>query len=334
MNKPLEGIKILELTHVIAAPFCGMLLGDLGADIIKVEKPKEGEYGRIAGPYAPDGTSLWYPNYNRNKKGITLNFKDPKGKEILEKLIKETDVFIENFRPGLLDSMNLGYKDVKKINPDIIMVSLSGYGQEGPYANKTAFDMTILAIGGLMGLSGETDGVPMKMGTAIADFVAGLYGVIGTLSALTFKEKTGKGQYVDVSMLDGILSTLETSIAEYDLLKREPKRPGNGRVYTGPSDVFKASDGYIYIAAFFENHWNKFCKLIDREDLLNDERFKDGLSRKNNDKFLKPIISEWVENKTIDEIELLLENVGVPCAPVNNMERLMKDEHIKKTKSI
>lgn len=334
MNKPLEGIKILELTHVIAAPFCGMLLGDLGAEIIKVEKPGEGEYGRIAGPRHPDGTSLWYPNYNRNKKGITVDLKQIKGIEIIKNLVKESDIFLENFRPGLLAEMGLGYEDIKSINPNIIMVSLSGYGQEGPYAMKTAFDMTIMAIGGLMGITGEADGIPMKMGTAVSDFVAGLYGVIGTLAALRHRDLTGEGQYVDVSMLDGVLSILETSIAEFDHKGKEPPRPGNRRVYTAPSNVFKAKDGYIYIAAFFQNHWRKICQLMDREYLVDHEKFVSGNLRKQNEGEVEAIISDWCKHKTVDEIESLLEENGIPCAPVNSIERVINDKHIQQRKSI
>lgn len=334
MTKPLEGIKILELTHVIAAPFCGMLLGDLGAEIIKIEKPNEGEYGRIAGPRMPNGTSLWYPSYNRNKKGITLNLKDERSKPILRDLIKDSDIVLENFRPGLLTEMGFGYDDIKKINPEVIMVSLSGYGQDGPYAKKTAFDMTVLALGGLMALTGETEGVPMKVGTAISDFVAGLYGVIGTLSALKYRDLTGKGQYVDVAMIDGVLSMLETSIAEYTLLGKEPGRPGNRRVYTGPSNVFMAKDGYIYIAAFFQSHWEKMCKAMGKEELLKDERFRTGATRKKHDFIVEDIISEWVKEKTVDEVNQLLESNDIPCSPVNQIGRLLKDPHINHRNSI
>lgn len=334
MNKPLKGIKILEMSHVIAAPFTGMLLGDLGAEIIKIERPGEGEYGRNAAPKMPNGSSLWYPSYNRNKKAITLDFKSEKGREVILKLIKECDIYLENFRPGLLDKMGLGYEDVNKINPNIIMVSLSGYGQKGPYLNKTAFDMTILAISGLMALTGEPDGGPMKMATSVADFIAGLYGVIGTMAALKHKDLTGEGQYVDVSMLDGILSVLETSIAEFDLLGNEPPRPGNKRAYTGPSNAFKTKDGYVYIAGFFKNHWIKLCKVIGREDLLELERFKDGPSRKKNEVELEAIIGEWCVDKTIDETLQILEEEGVPCAPVNTIERVVNDPHVDECGSI
>lgn len=334
MSKPLEGIRVLEFTHVIAGPFCGMLLGDLGADIVKIEKPGEGEYGRIAGPKMPNGTSLWFPNYNRNKKGITLNFKTPEAMEIVRRLVAQSDVLLENFRPGLLDEMGLGYEEIKKINPRIILVSLSGFGQEGPYARKTAFDMTVLALGGLMGLTGETEGIPMKMGTAVSDFVAGLYGVIGTLSALRHRDITGKGQFVDVAMLDAVLSMLETNIADYLLTGNEPGRPGNRRIYTAPSNVFPTSDGYIYVAGFFQSHWEKLCKLMQDDEMLNDPRLANGAGRKKNESEVERRISAWTKTKSVEELTQLMEEQGIPCAPINKMKDIVNDPHVKHRKSI
>lgn len=325
--KPLQDIKILELSHVIAGPFSGMLLGDLGAQIVKIEQPGKGEYARFAGPTI-NGTSLWYPSYNRNKKSITVDIKNDQGQEIIRDLVKHVDVVLENYRPGLLNDLGLGFEELQKINPRLIMVSVSGFGQSGPKKMKTAFDMTISAMSGLMAVTGETYGVPMKMGISSTDFLAALYCVIGTLAAIRHRDLTGKGQYVDVSMYSAALSVLETSIPEYKFSGKEPGRPGNRRMHTAPSNVFQAKDGYVYIAAFFDSHWAKLCRLLDCDELLDHPKFITGELRKKNEEEIEALIQVWVENFSLNEVIQLLEDAGIPNAPVNTIERIMNDPHV------
>lgn len=334
MTMPLTGIRILEFTHVISGPFCGMLLGDLGADIIKLEKPGEGEYGRTAGAKTSSGVSLWYPSYNRNKQGITLNFKNSKAKKILKEIIQQSDVLIENFRPGLLAEMGFGYEELKKIKPDIIMVSISGFGQYGPYSLKTAFDMTVVAMGGFMAVNGPPGGMPMKAGPAVSDFLAGLYGALATMAALRHRDKTGEGQYIDVAMMDSVMSILETSFAESKVLGKEPERTGNRRPYTAPSNVFSAKDDYVYIAALFQSHWENLCKAMGKAEILQDPRFTTGQLRKKNEEAVETVVSEWVKQHTVAEVLDLLEGLAIPCSPVKKISDLVVDPHIAARESL
>lgn len=331
--KPLEGIKILEMTHVISAPFCGQLLGDLGADIIKIEK-SDGEFSRYVPPFTPEGKGIWFPNYNRNKRGIKLNLRNSKSIQIIKDLAKETDVFIENMRPGLINQLGLGYTDLKTINPRLIMLSISGYGQTGPYSKMTAFDMTIEAMNGIMSLTGDPDGPPMKMGTAITDFTAGYCGAIGVLAALRARDISGEGQYVDVSMLEASLPLIETALAEYTIFGRLPPRVGNSRAAGGPSNVFKAKDSYIYLSASGKNLFRRFCILVGREDLVDDPRFSNSVNRKKNEPILEQIAQEWVSHFTADEAIKCLEESGLPSARVNTVKEVLKDPQLKERNAI
>lgn len=333
MNKPLEGIRIVELTHVISGPFCGMLLGDLGAEMIKVENPESGDFTRTAGAKTPEGVSLYFPTFNRNKKSVTLNLKDDKAKELLIKLIKESDVLLENFRPGLLEKMGFGYEDLKKINPQIIVASISGFGKNGPYEKKTAFDMTVAAMSGFMAVNGLPE-LPMKTGPAISDEFSGLYAALAIVAAIRYRDKTGKGQFIDVSMLDSAMSIIESSFAEVAILDKQPNRIGNRRFNNGPSNTFKASDDFIYIAALFQKHWENLCKLMGREDLLTEPKFKTGQDRFKYADEVEAIVADWVKTKTAAEAIKELEELLIPCAPVNNLQSVMDDPHVKARNSI
>lgn len=328
-NRPLEGIRVIEFTHVISGPFCGMLLGDLGAEIVKIEKPREGEYSRVNGLKNANGVSMWFPSYNRNKKGITLNFKAAKAKEIVQRLVGQSDVLIENFRPALMEEMGFGYEELKKINPKIIMASISGFGQAGPYAGKTAFDMIVSAMGGFMSLNGPPGGLPMKAGPAISDFVSALYGALAIVAAIRHRDQTGEGQYIDVAMMDCIMSVLETAFADYKVVGRDSVRTGNRRPYTAPSNVFKAKDDFIYIAALTKNHWEGLCKLMGKDELINDQRFVTGAKRKQNEEVVEEFIKEWVGSLTVAEAMELLESYSIACSPVQKISELVDDPHVK-----
>ncbi len=333
MKRPLEGVRIIEFSHVISGPYCGMLLGDMGAEMIKIENPGTGEYGRTAGAKTPSGISLWYPAYNRNKKAVTLNLKHAKAKEVLTELVKKSDVVLENFRPGLLDEMGFGYEDLKKINPAIIMASISGFGKNGPYEKKAAFDMTVAAFSGFMSINGLPD-LPMKAGPAVSDFLAGLYGALGITAAIRQRDLTGEGQLVDISMLDSIMAILETAFAEQQILGHQPQRVGNRRPTSGPSNVFKTKDGFVYIAALFQNHWEHLCKIMQREDLVDVPRFATLQERAKNADELEAIMSDWTKGFTADELVDLLEKFNIPCARVKDIQAVMDDPHVKARGSI
>lgn len=333
MSKPLEGIRVVEFSHVISGPICGMLLGDLGADVIKVERPGTGEFYREEAIKNENGISLVYPNYNRNKKGMTLNIKDPKAREIFSKLIKESDVFIENFRPGLLKKMGLGYEELQKINPRLIMVSISGFGQTGPYAAKTAYDMTISAISGFMSVNGPS-GEPMKAGPAVSDFLSGIYGALGTVAAIRNRERTGEGQYIDVAMMDSAMSVLDAFFAQYKFTGVEPKGLGNRRANYAPVTVFEAKGGYIYISASLQKHWHALAKLMGREDLTSNSLYAETKVRKQNEVHLEKIILGWTKTKTVEEIKKLLDESAIPCAPVQGIKQVIEDPHVKARQSI
>lgn len=329
MKGPMEGVRILDFTHVISGPFSTMLLADMGAEVIKIEKPGDGEFYRAEGAKNGAGVSIVYPNYNRNKKGITLNIKSPKAIEVLKQMATKADVFVENQRPGLLASIGLGYEDLKAINPKIVYASISGFGQSGPYAHKPAFDMTIAAISGLMSVNGMEGSVPTKTGAAFSDFISGIYAALGIVAALRKRDQTGEGAYIDVGMLDSIVSVLDDFIPKYMVTGKEPTRFGNRRAGFAPVNVFPVKDGYVYIAGSFQKQWEALAKLIGQENLIIDPRFLKNSDRKQHEEILESIVEEWSSKLTSQEVVSQLENAGIPCAPVKSIGELVNDEHIQ-----
>ncbi|WP_313583296.1 CaiB/BaiF CoA transferase family protein [Lacrimispora sp.] len=333
MNTALEGIKVVELSHVISGSYCGMLLGDMGASVIKIERPGSGEFYRDEALKNEEGVSLVYPSYNRNKRGITLNIKDPKAKEILHKLIKDCDVFIENYRPGLLKKMGLGYDDLKKVNPKLIMVSISGFGQNGPYAMKPAYDMTIAAVSGFMSVNGP-EGIPMKSGPAISDFLSGIYGAVGAMAALRNCERTGEGQYVDISMMECSMSILDAFFAQERLSEIKPLSMGNRRANYAPVNSFQVKDGHVYIAASLQKHWDALTRLMDRKDLYEDPRYDTASNRKKYEEELEEIVQTWAIQYDSKRLIALLDENGIPCSPVQTLSQVMNDPHVAARNSI
>lgn len=330
MKTCLEGVKILELSHYIAAPFCGQLLGDMGAEIIKIERPGEGkgDAGRENAPFHK-GMSLYYGAYNRNKKTLTLDISKEQGKEIFRELVKKVDIVIQNFRPGVLEKLNLGYEDLKAINPRIIMTSISGYGQNGPYKTRSALDMAIQAVSGFMSITGEPDGAPMKAGPVVSDFVAGLYGAYGTLAAYNYREKTGLGQHVDIALLDCMFTLLENYPTAYYLTGETPPRAGNGRPWTAVCGTYKTKDGYVHISATQNALYRKLCMSMHREDLLNNPQYETPRLRKTNEKELNDIVTAWMSKMTSDQAVEILETNGVPNGKVNSVVEITEHEQIK-----
>jgi CoA:oxalate CoA-transferase len=323
----LEGVRVLDLSRVLAGPFCTMLLADMGAEVIKIEVPKKGDDSRRNPPFK-NGESAYYMNLNRNKKGITLNLKTQEGKEIFKELVKKADIVIENFRPGTMEKLGVGYEELKKVNPKIIYGCVSGFGHYGPYKDRAGYDIISQAMGGLMSTSGWPDGEPTRSGTAIGDVLAGLNLAVGVLAAYHHVKEGGEGQKVDVALVDSVVSAMEIINQIYLVEGRIPKPIGNRYEAVYPYDSFKAKDGSLVIACGNDKLYGLLCKLMNREDLITDERFDTNANRIIHHKELKPIIEEWLKDKTIDEAVDMMLDTGIPAAPINTIDRIVKDPHI------
>jgi formyl-CoA transferase len=329
----LEGLKVLDLTRVLAGPFSSMMLADMGADVIKIEVPGSGDDSRQFGPFV-NGESSYFMNLNRNKKGITLNLKSPEGKEIFRQLVKQSDIVLENYRPGTMEKLGLGYDELAKINPKIIYGCVSGFGHYGPYKNRAGYDIIGQAMGGLMSTTGWPDGEPTRTGTAMADVLAGLSVTIGVLAALKSRESTGKGQKVDVALVDSVVASLEIINQIYLITGENPQRIGNRYESVYPYDSFRASDGSLVIGCGNDKLFTLLTKIMNKPELAEDELFDRNPKRVKNHALLKPIIEEWTKDKTVDEVVDLLLNAGIPAAPINTIDRIVKDPHIAEAREM
>ncbi|MBN1829990.1 MAG: CoA transferase [Deltaproteobacteria bacterium] len=329
----LTNIRVLDLTRVLAGPFCTMLLGDLGADIIKIEAPGLGDDSRSFPPFIGE-ESAYFMNLNRNKRSITLDLKTPEGKGVFLDLVKCSDVVIENFRPGTMEKMGLSYEELSKINPSIVYSSISGFGQYGPYRDLPGYDIIGQAMGGIMSITGWPDSPPTRTGTAIADVLGGLCSCIGILSSLMARKNIGRGQHVDVSLVDSVVSAMETIIQIYLVEKREPQRVGNRYEFIYPYDSFPAKNGWIVIGIGNDKLWREFCRAIGREDLLEVEDYKTNVSRVKNNAKVKQIVEEWTLRHDVkDVVDFLLER-KIPCAPIYGVKDIVNDEHIAKARAM
>ena len=323
----LKGVRILDLTRVLAGPFCTMLMADMGADVVKIEEPGKGDDTRTYPPFI-EGCSAYFCNMNRNKKSITLDLKKPEAKAIFKEMVKNVDIVIENYKPGTMAKLGIGYEDLKEINPRLIFASISGFGQYGPYRERPGYDIIGQAMGGLMSVSGWPDSPPTRSGTAMGDILAGLNCCIGILAALKGREVSGRGQSVDVALVDSVVSAMETIIQLYLVEKRIPGRIGNRYEFIYPYDTFAASDGWAVIAVGNDAVWKRFCEVIGRTELIEHPDYKKNPDRVKNNHALNAIVTEWTRQKTVAEIvDLLLAN-SVPSAPINNVEQLVNDPHI------
>ncbi len=329
METALEGVRILDLSRVLAGPFSSMLLGDLGADVIKVEAPNGSDETREWGPPYKGGESAYYLCTNRNKRSITIDFKQEKGKEIIKTLIKNTDVLIENFRTGKLKKMGLGYEEVKKINPGIIYCSITGFGQTGPYRNYPGYDYIVQAMGGLMSITGEENGPPVKVGVAVADLYTGLFAVIAILSALRVKEKTGEGQYIDLALLDAQVAMLANVASNYLIGGIIPKRFGNQHPNIVPYQAFKVSDGEIVVAVGNDEQFKRLCNLIDRNDLANNPLYQTNKERNINRKSLIQELQQIFLTKSKNEWFQLLSKSDIPISPINSIDKVFENPQLK-----
>ncbi len=321
----LKGIVVLDLTRVLAGPYGTMIFADMGADVIKIEQVKVGDDTRTMGPYQ-NGESIYYITNNRNKKGITLNLKDPKGKEIFKEMVKKADVVVENYRPGTMEKLGLGYDVLKEVNPKIIYASISGFGHYGRYKERPGYDIISQAMSGLMSTTGWPNSGPTRTGTALGDVLAGLWMTIGVLGAIQGRNVTGEGQKVDISLVDAAVSAMGNINMIYLAEGRIPKRIGNRYEATYPYDSFECSDGECVIGAGNNKLWKTLCGLM--EELAEMEKYRNTSDRTQYPEELKEIVEKWTKTKTAEDVVETCLTAGVPAAPIYNVAQVSKDPHI------
>lgn len=328
LSPSLKDIRVLDLSRVLAGPYCSMLLGDMGAEVIKVERPGKGDDTRAFGPPFIETESAYYMSFNRSKKSITLNFNTDEGKEVLYRLIEKSDILLENFRPGTLEKQGLGYDKVSALNPRIIYASISGFGHTGPEKYTPGYDLVIQGMSGLMSLTGDADNSPFKLGTSIGDILAGIYTFTGILLALIAREKSGKGQKVDVSMLDGLVSLLTYQAGIYFATGVSPFRKGNKHPTICPYETFKASDDYINIAIGNDKFWQIFCDVTGMEDLKNDPKFSSNPKRVEHRSELFDIIQNIISKRKSSEWLEIFNKNGIPAGPILSVEQILNHPQI------
>lgn len=327
-NLPLKGIRVLDLTHVLSGPFCTMTLGDLGAEVLKVEKPDRGDTTRGTPPFI-NGVSHYFLAINRNKKSLGIDIKTDEGKQLLEKLIKVSDVMVNNFRPRVLNSLGFSYERIHEINPKLINCTISGFGNTGPYANIPTFDVITQAMSGIMSVTGYPDQDPARCGISIGDLVAGTYAVESILAALLNRGKTGQGDDIDVSMFDCLFNYLTYYITLYQATGKVPGRHGSGHPSMVPARCFVASNGYIIIASFSQAHWTRFCKAMGRDNWLSDPRFASVRERQKHRDVLEKIIGDVIKTNTVEYWSNLFQQYDMPYGPVWDISQAMKSDLVK-----
>ena len=322
MNAPLSGIRVLDLSRVLAGPFCSMILADLGAEVIKVESPW-GDDSRQFGPFV-DGTSAYYRLFNRSKMGITLDFKNDDDKEVLRDLVRRADVVVENFRPGVLEKLGLAPKDLLEINPRLVVTSISGFGQTGSLAKEPAYDLVAQAMSGLMSITGWPNGKPTRVGISLGDLIPGLYAAIGTVSALYQRESTGTGQHLDLAMYDSLISVMESvgMRALYD--DTPPTRIGNDHGLSAPFSTYATKDGDVVIAITTNRLFERLSNALGMPELATDHRFAEPVARSNNRVALRELIEEALSTKTRSETIALFEEHGGPTARVYDLDEALR----------
>ena len=323
----LEGITVLDLTRVLAGPFASMMMADLGANVIKIEEAGKGADERQMGPFK-NGESAYYMNLNRNKKGVTLNLKAPKGKEVFKELVKKADVVLENYRPGTMDKLGLGYDVLKEVNPGIVYAAVSGFGQYGPYTKRPGYDIISQAMSGLMSTTGWPGGAPTRSGTAMGDVLGGLSVTIGILSAIYNRSHTGLGQMVDVALVDSAVASLEIINMIYLVEGRLPQRIGNRYESVYPYDSFQAKDNLVIVAGGNDKLWGLISKHIGRPELAEHPDYARTRDRVKNHVAVRALVEAWTQTKTAKEVVDELLAIGVPAAPIYNIEEVVNDPHI------
>tara|TARA_Y100000590_G_scaffold185810_1_gene211719 strand:- start:716 stop:1921 length:1206 start_codon:yes stop_codon:yes gene_type:complete len=329
MSGPLEGKIVLDLTHVLAGPFAGMILSDLGATVIKIEKPDVGDRARGTGPFIGEESS-YFMSVNRGKLGLSIDLSQEDGKELFLKLVQKADVVLENFVPGAMKRLGLDYESLKLRNSRLIYAAISGFGQDGPYSGRSALDIIVQGMGGMLSITGEPEGAPVRPGNSQGDITAGLFAVIGILSAMQEREKSGLGQMIDIGMLDCQIAVLENAFTRYFVTGQTPKPLGTRHPSIAPFQAFQTKDGYITVAMTGgKDRWPLFCFALDRIDLIDDPRFSDGWSRSQNYDELAPILSDIILRKTSQEWLGQFDELGIICGPVNTIDKVVRDEQVE-----
>lgn len=327
MEGLLDGIVVLDLGRVLACPYAATMMADMGATVIKIENPKGGDDTRKMGPFV-NGNSVYYANFNRGKVGVTLNLKEPEGKEIFKEMVKKADVVLENYRPGTMEKLGLGYDVLKEVNPGIIYGSISGFGHTGPLSKRAGYDIVGQAMGGLMSTTGWPDGPATRTGTPMGDVLGALNMTVGVLAALVNKQRTGKGEKVDVALVDSVAAAMENITMIYQSTGRIPQRIGNRYESTYPYDTFPAKDGDVVIAAGNNKLYAILCDVMGKPELKTDPRFAEVKDRVATHVAMREIIVPWTKQHTIDEVDKLLNDAGCPACPVNTLDRLVVDPQI------
>jgi crotonobetainyl-CoA:carnitine CoA-transferase CaiB-like acyl-CoA transferase len=329
MEAVLSEVVVIDLSRVLAGPHCTMILGDLGATVIKVEQPGKGDDTRHFGPPYIAGESAYYLGLNRNKHSILIDFSTPEGKERLLKLLSTATMLVENFRPGTLERQGLGYEALRAINPGLIYCSISGYGQTGPYALRPGYDFVAQAESGIMSVTGEVDGDPQRVGSPVGDISAGIYACISILAALRVRDRTGKGQYIDISLLETTTSLLSNVASNYLISGEEAPRLGNGHPNIVPYQAFRTQNGYVVVSCGNDRLYQALCQLLGRDDLANDPIFATNPQRVRNREQLVPALQEEFLLRSTEEWLPRLRATGIPCGPINTVSQIFHDPHIQ-----
>lgn len=329
---PLEGIRVIDLTRILSGPYCTMTLADMGAEVIKIESPK-GDDTREWGPPFVEGESAYFLSVNRNKKSIVINLKTEEGKNVFFDLIKDADIVVENFRPGTLDRLGIGYETLKEYNKRIILASISGFGQSGKYSQKPGYDVLAQGMGGLMSVTGEPGRAPVKGGYSLADIGAGMYASLGIMMALWEREKSGEGQWVDASLLDTMIGWQTYLAGNYFAKNEDPKPLGGAHPNIVPYQVFEASDGYFVLAVGNDSLWHRFVQAMDMK-VFDDPRFETNPKRVENRDVLIDILDEIFKEQPAAHWVQLFENAKIPCGPVNKFSDILNDEHVKQREMV
>jgi formyl-CoA transferase len=329
MDQPLSGIKVLDLSRVLAGPYCSMMLGDMGADVIKVELPNLGDDTRHWGPPEAGGEAAYYLCVNRNKRSMTVNMKTPEGREIIRRLALQSDILIENYKVGTLTKMGLSYEDLRSDHPGLIYCSITGFGQDGPLSDKPGYDFMIQGMGGIMSFTGEPNGPPMKVGVAIVDITAGLFACSAILAALRHRDRTGGGQFIDIALLDAVVAWLANVGSNYLVSGELPRRYGNAHPNIVPYEPFKTKDGsYVALAVGNDRQWQDYCRLAGLDHLAGDPRFATNPKRVLHRDILIPLVAEKMLEKTGEEWLRELDAMKIPCGPINTLDKVFSHPQI------
>jgi formyl-CoA transferase len=329
MTLPLEGLRVLDLTRALAGPFCALMLGDMGADVLKVEQPGVGDNSRGWGPPFQGGESSYFLSVNRNKRSLALNLRDARGAEVLRRLVARSDVLLENFVPGTLERLGFSYEACRALRSEIVYCSISGFGQVGPERQRAAYDQILQGLGGIMSITGEVGGTPMRVGVAIADIMAGMFAAYAVQVALFHRERTGQGQMIDTSLLDGQLAMLTYQAGSYLATGAAPARTGNMHPTIVPYGLYRAADAFFNLAVGTDDLWRRFCAVLGLGELSDDARFATNRGRLAHRHELNALLEPHFAARPVEEIQRLMDAAGVPCGAVRDLPGVFADPQVE-----